>query len=94
MMDEINVKKTNKDLPSFSLNAVTVSHSFSVKIDSLNVANTGFGKYHSIREVNPFALLDASSITGNAVYGWVNPMKLNEVLCILKFALPVTVNEN
>ena len=51
------------------------------------MANTGFGKYHSMREVNPFASLDASSMTGNAVYGWVNPMKLNEVLCILKFEL-------
>ena len=24
----------------------------------------------------------------------LNPMKLNDVLCILKFALPVTVDEN
>ena len=76
------------------LNEVTVSHSFSVKIDSLSVANTGFGKHHSMRKVNPFALLDASSITGNGVYGCVNPIKLNDVLCILKFALPVTVDVN
>ena len=90
----LDTEKAKIHLPSFSLNEVTVSHSLSVKIDSLSVANTGFGKYHSMRDVNPFALLEASSITGNAVYGWVNPMKLNDVLCILKFALPVTVDVN
>ena len=71
-----------------------MSHSSSAKIDSLKAANTGFEKYHKIRELNPFALLDASSITGNAVYGWVNPTKLNDVLCMLNLALPVTVDEN
>ena len=38
-------------------------------MDSLRVANTGFGTYHRIRVVNPLALFEASSITGNAVYG-------------------------
>lgn len=71
-----------------------MSHSSSAKIHSLKAANSGFRKYHRIREVNPFVLLDASSITGNAVYGWVNPMKLKDVLCMLKLALPVAVDEN
>ena len=59
---------------------------------SLRVANTGFRKYHRIREENPLALFEASSVTENAVYGCVKPTKLDEVLCILKFALLVTVD--
>ena len=57
---------------------------------SSNFAKTGSGKYQRMREVNPFAQLDWSWMTGRAAYGCVIPKKENEVLVMLKLAFPVT----
>lgn len=78
-------------LPNFSLSFWAKSFSSSVRMVSSNLANTGWGKYQRILEVNPLALL-VSWITGSAACGWVNPIKENDVRAILKFAFPVTMN--
>jgi hypothetical protein len=61
---------------------------------SIILQNTGFGNIHNILDVNPFVLLETSSMIGSADCGWVKPKSVNEVRCILKLALPVTINEN
>lgn len=77
-------------IPSCSLKSSTASDSSSSKIFSRILQKTGRGKNHNILEVNPFALFEISSITGNAVYGWVKPKSVKLVLCMLKLAFPVT----
>lgn len=54
------------------------------------VAKVEIGKYHRILDVKPLALLVVELIIGKTVHGFENPMIVNEILVMLKFAFPVT----
>ena len=80
-------------IPRSSLNLSATSFSSVVSMVSSNFANTGSGKNHNMRDVNPFAFLDWSWMTGIAAYGCVIPKRENDVQDMVKFTFPVTVNK-